>query len=69
MGFFDNYNNSEDIFSNPDFPLNTMYVLAPVTIEQIFTFIKKMNKSFSRNIAFDIKPFDSEQLGKLAKPV
>ena len=25
--------NSEDIFSIPDFPLNTMYVLAPVTAE------------------------------------
>ena len=41
MTGFDNCNNSEDIFSNPDFPLNAMYVLAPVTIAQIFTFIKK----------------------------
>ena len=44
-----------------------MYVLAPVTIEQIFTFIKKMNKTFCRNDAFDIKTFDSEQLEKLAE--
>ena len=39
-GFHSCYN-SEDIFSTPDFPLNTMYVLAPVTNEQLFTFIKK----------------------------
>ena len=52
MKGFDNCNNSEDIFSNPYFPLNTMYVLAPVTIEQIFNFIKKINKTFCRNDAF-----------------
>ena len=46
MRGFDNYNNFEDIFSIPDFLLNTMYVLAPVTIEKKFTFIKKMNKTF-----------------------
>ena len=67
MRGFDNCNNAEVIFSIPDFPLNTMYVLAPVTIEQIFTFIKKMNKTFCRNDAFDIKTFDSEQLEKIAE--
>ena len=41
MRGFDNCNKSEDIFSIPDFPLNTMHVLALVTIEQIFTFKKK----------------------------
>ena len=44
-----------------------MYVLAPVTIEQTFTFIKKNNKTVSRNDAFDMKTFDSEQLEKLAE--
>ena len=44
-----------------------MCVLAPVTIEQIFTFIKKMYKTFCRNDAFDIKIFDSKQLEKLAE--
>ena len=44
-----------------------MYVLEPVTIKQIFTFIKKMNKTFCRNDAFDIKTFDSEQLEKIAE--
>ena len=32
---------SEDIFWIPDFPLNIIYVLAPVTIEQKFASIKK----------------------------
>ena len=58
---------SEDIFSIPDFPLNTMYVLAPVTIEQLFTFIKKITKTFCRNDAFDIKIFDYEQLDKIVE--
>ena len=45
-----------------------MYVLIPVTIEQIFTFIrKKKNKTFCQNDAFDIKTFDSEKLEKLAE--
>ena len=64
MRGFDKCNNSDDIFSIPDFPLNTMYVLAPVTIEQVFTFIKQMIKTFCRNDAFYIKTFDSEQLDK-----
>ena len=54
MRSFQNCLNSEDIFLIPGFPLKTMYALAPVTIEQIFTFIKIMNKSFCRNEAFDI---------------
>ena len=41
-----------------------MYVLAPVTIEQTFTFIKKIIETFCRNDAFDIKTFDSEQFEK-----
>ena len=41
-----------------------MYVLAPVTVEQTFTFIKKIDKTFCRNDAFEIKAFDSEQLEK-----
>ena len=44
-----------------------MYVLAPVTIELIFTFIKKMNENFCRNDAFDIKTIDSEKLEKIAE--
>ena len=59
--------NSEDIFSILDFSLKIMYVLAPITIEHIFTFIKKMNKTLCRNDAFDINSFDSEQLEKLAE--
>ena len=55
MRGFDNCNNSEDIFWIPEFPLNTMYVLAPVTVEQIITFVKKNNKTFCRNDAFDKK--------------
>ena len=55
MRGFHNYHSSGDTFSIPDCPLNTMYVLAPVTIEHIFTFIKKMNKTICRNDAFDIK--------------
>ena len=35
--------------------------------EQIFTFIKKLNKNFCQNDAFDIKTFDSEKLEKLAE--
>ena len=42
-----------------------MYALAPVTINNLFTFIKKkMNKTFCRNDAFDAKTFYSEQLEK-----
>ena len=41
MRGFHNCCNSEDTFSIPDFPLKTIYVLTLVTIEQIFTFIKK----------------------------
>ena len=67
MSCIRNFHNSEDIFSIPDFPPNTMYVLAHVTVEQIFTFIKKINKTFCRNDAFDLKTFDSEQLEKLAE--
>ena len=44
MRGFLNCRNSEDIFSIPDFPLKSMYVLASVTVEQIFTFIKKWIK-------------------------
>ena len=44
MRGFQNFQKSEDIFSIPDFLLKTMYVLAPVTIEQISTFIKKLIK-------------------------
>ena len=44
-----------------------MYVLAPVTFEQIFTFIENMNKTFCRNDAFDLKTFDSEPIDKLAE--
>ena len=62
-----NCHNSEDIFSIPDFPPETMYVLAPVTIKLIFSFIKEMNKTFCQNDAFDIKTFDSEQLEKHAE--
>ena len=64
---FHSCHKSEDIFSIPDFPLNSMYVLAHVTIEQIFTFFKKMNKTFCRNDAFDIKTLDSDQLKKKAE--
>ena len=67
MGSFDNCNYPEDIFSIPDFPLNTMYVLAQVTIEQVFTFIKKMIKTFCLNDAFDIKTFDSGIKKKIAE--
>ena len=42
-----------------------MYVLAPVTIEQIFTFTKKIIKTICQNDAFDIKIFVSDQLEKL----
>ena len=41
MGGFQNRQNSEDVFSIPDFPLKTIYVLAPVIIKEIFTFMKK----------------------------
>ena len=34
--------NSKDIFPIPDFPLNTMFLLEPVPIEQIFTFMKNL---------------------------
>ena len=54
---FQNCQNSEEFFSIPDFPLMTIYVQAPVLIEQMFTFIKKINKTFSLNDAFDIKNF------------
>ena len=67
MRGFQNCQKSEDIFSIQDFPLKTMYVIAPVTIEQIITFIKKMNKTFCRNDTFDMKTFDSEQFEKLAE--
>ena len=67
MRGFQNSKTSEDIFSSPDSPLKTMYVLASVTIEQTFTFIKKMSKTFCRNDVFDIETFDSEQLEKLAE--
>ena len=60
MRGFQNCQNLKIIFSIPDFPLNTMYVLAPVSVRQIFTFMKKMNKTFCRNDVFDIKTFDSD---------
>ena len=45
-----------------------MFVLAPVTIEQIYTLNKKNErKTFCRNDAFNIKTFDSEHLKKLAE--
>ena len=62
-----NCHNSEDSFSIPDFPPETMYVLALVTIKLIFTFIKEMDKNFCRNDEFDIKTLDSEQFEKLAE--
>ena len=40
MRDFQNFQMSEVIFSILDFSLKTMYVLAPITIEQILTFIK-----------------------------
>ena len=58
---------TEDIFSIPHFPLKTMYVLVPVTIEQIFTFIIKMKKTFCRNDALDTKTYVSEQTEKVAE--
>ena len=57
---FKNCHISEDIFSIPN-------VLAPVTNEQKFTFIKKMNEFFCRNDSFGIKTFDSEHLEKIAE--
>ena len=62
MRDFKKWHNSEDIFSIADFSLKTMYVLAPVTIEQILTFTKKINKNSCRHDAFDIKTFHSNQL-------
>ena len=45
-----------------------MFVLAPVTIEKIFTlFEKKINRTLGRNDTFDIEIFDLEQLEKLAE--
>ena len=57
MRDFRNFQNSEDFFS----------VLAPVTIEQTFTCIKQMNKTFCRNDAFGIKTFDSVQIKKVTE--
>ena len=59
--------NSEDIFTIPDFSLMILHVLAPVTLEQIFTFNKKCIKFFCRNDEFDVKTFDSDQLEKLGE--
>ena len=44
MSGLQNCHNSKDIFSIPDFPLKTIFVLAPFTNEQILTFIKKLIK-------------------------
>ena len=54
--------NSEDISSIPDFSLSAIYLLAPVTFEHMFTFIKKMYKTFCRNNAIDKKTFDLERV-------
>ena len=65
MRGFHNCHISEGFFfSITDFPLKNMYVLAPVTIEKIFTSIKKINKTFCRNGAFDTKTFNADQLKK-----
>ena len=61
MRIFQKCQNSEDIFSIPDFPLKIMYTLATFTIERIFAFINKMNKTCYRYDTFDIKTLESEQ--------
>ena len=44
-----------------------LYLLAPVTIEQIFTFIINNNKTFCQKDTFGLKTFDSEHLEKTAE--
>ena len=63
-GFQNCHDSIELIISTPDFPPESMWVLAPVTVEQNFYFQQKIIKNFCQNNAFDIKTVDPEKLKK-----
>ena len=58
--------NATEFFSIPDFPIQSMNILAPVTIEKISTYVSKMNKTYCSNDSFDITTFKPEQMRSVA---
>jgi len=58
--------NTAEFFSIPDFPIQSMNILAPVTTEKISTYVSKMNKTYCSNDSFDITNFKPEQLRSVA---
>ena len=63
---FQDDNNSADNFTIPDFPIQSMNILSPVTTHEVLKYMGRMNKTFCSNDSFDIRKFESSQLKPLA---
>ena len=63
---FQSTNSPSETIEIPDLPISPLNILAPVTVENVCSYVSKMNKTYCFNDTFDISLFEPEQIQKLA---